>query len=392
MSQSIDFTNTFSNGVVQDIDKVNQKPNTMRSARNISLVNNRGENEEDGKWLSVSSVRGNKLSFSHCHGYILMGSIECKDGSIVFLSNGVNSEIGKVNCSINGQNVTYTTIFNDKFDPNLDKLNFGKEELITGEYVYENSKKESVYFVQKGNQKRVINLSLFSPNGVSIHSQGCDSISQYPKYMSVHAMDIRMDLFYPTLKFKSRIPGQLKSGTYQLFLRYISKDGHASVISPETNRIFVTGAKMDGSINGDSDAYKSNHHNRNMTESNVMTEEGIRWIISGIDKRWDYIELGYIYHTTDIDFQEANIFTKIEILNRTEIEVDLVRHSGYSITKGKINERFETILSVGETIEHEKRMYDGDVELIPEIELSKSINISTKIRTYVPDDKEIVFF
>jgi hypothetical protein len=391
VSQKASFTNSFSEGVVQDMDKVMQKPNTMRDANNISLIFNRDQETDDGVSMSVAPIRGNKFAFTLCDGYVYVGDVETKYGAIIFSYNGLNSEIGEVSSTINGL-ANYITLFNDKNDPNGDLLRFGYENTITGTYVYENTEIERIYFTQEGNQKRCINLKLLKTTTGVVHQQGCSVRTTYPKYMSVHAMDTRMDLVYPILKFKQRIEGQLKSGTYQLFVRYVSKDGHKSVVSPETNRVFVTDAVLDKSISGDANAYKVNHHNRYMSESNVMTSEGIRWTIKDIDKRWDFIEVGYIYHTSDLGFQEANVFRKIEILNQTSIDVDLLRHSGYPITRGKINERFETLLSVGSTFEHEGRIFDADIELVPEIELRDAITIRPITRNYVPDTKGIVAF
>lgn len=404
MSQKQVFTSTFLGGMKGDIDRHIQQNSTYRFAIGADLLWNGtrdrsktlDENVLNGVSLAIVNSRGNRFEIALCDGYKLTGSIPSNRGTLLLLTNGVNSEIGyfELNDNIFAANhVKYTTLFNDKFDPNGDKLNFKQRYYAHGFYVYENELTERFYWTDGHNQKRVINYKLFfDEQGNPIHKQGCNAISTYPKSLSVHAFDERMDLVFPRLKFQERILGKMKTGQYQLVIQYVSKNGHSSVWSPDSRPVFVTDQKMDGDISigsatyNEEVGYQSNHHNRTMGASNIMTDEGLRWELSGLDTRWDQVRVGYIYHTTSVAFQEANEYKTFDITG-PDLIVDLVGHTGKAITKAELNRRFETHMSVGTIAQQENRMFDGNIELLPDLTLDLSgVTIKPIARYYKPDE------
>lgn len=411
------FSNTFVGGMAVDFDEHIQKNPTYRFAIGARLLYNKStdpnktfqENIKDGVSLAIVVAKGNKFEIAICNGYKFVGSVDTLDGTVLFTTNGINSEIGIIQINRNIfalDHVTYTVLFNDRNDPNFknnihrrrapgepggDLLNFSEQHYIHGWSSKENEFIHRVYWVDGYNQKRVINLPLFyQPNGEPYHPRNasCDANVAYPKHMSVHAMDDRMDLVFPKMKFQKSIKGQLKSGMYQILVQYVSKNGHSSVWSYLTTPgIWVSDQKLHGVIDGDPNAYKSNHHNRTMGPSNIMTEEGLRFVIQNIDTRWDSMRIAYVFHATSTTFQEANVFKTVEIGNQDIMVIDLDKNTGTGITAGQINQRFETIMSVGTTAQQENRSWDGNIELLPEMTLDlSSVIIKPLARYYRPDD------
>lgn len=388
-----------------DTDRHIQQNNTYRYAMGGRLAWNRSndrnksfeENIKSGNSLAFVVARGNRYELSICPGYKVIGSIDTLKGTVIFSTNNVNSEIGwlELNDNINAPNhAKYFTRFNDRNDPNGDKLNFKEQYFITGGFaVYENEFTHRIYWTDGYNQKRSLNLTLFfKENGEPYHPDNavCDAQVTYPKWLSAHAFDERMDVVPAKVKFRRRIKGQCKSGVYQIVYRYVSKTGHTSVWSDLSRYVFVTDQKLDGDINVGGtnypNAYKSNHHNRTMGASNIMTEEGMRWELKGVDTRWDQVEVGFVYHTTSVAFQEAISYKKIDITGSSVI-VDIVGHTGTSISKAELNQRYETALSVGTTAEQENRTWDGNIELLPDLTLNLSgVKIEPTVRYYRPDN------
>lgn len=392
------FSNTFINGMSVDVDEHLQKNSTYRYAIGGRIVYNKSndpkktfeENIKEGVSLAFVVIRGTKFELAICNGYKFCGSVDTLEGAVIFSTNGLNSEIGILKIKRNiwaAQHISYQTLYNDRNDPNFknnisgrrqpgepggDLLNFSASHYIHGWVSKENEFINRVYFVDGNNQKRVINLPLFyQQNGEPYHpvNAACNALVTYPKHLSVHAMDERMDLVFPRMKFDGRILGQLKSGMYQILVQYYSITGHSSVWSSLTLPIFVTDQKLDGLVDGDPNAYKSNHHNRTMGASNIMTTEGLRFVLKGVDTRWDKIRVAYVFHATEVTPEEQNIFATIDIGASPDITVELTKNVGEGITIGQINQRFETILSVGTTAQQENRSWDGNIELLPDLSL-----------------------
>jgi hypothetical protein len=407
------FTNTFENGMRVDNSPALQNNSTYRYANGGRLAWNRmedstlDENIKAGESKVFVVARGNRYEFSITEGYKIVGSIDLLTGTVIFSTNGVNSEIGwlQYNNNINETgHVKYSTRYNDLYDPNFknnitqrrtgfydggDKLNFRESNYINGYTVKENEFTERIYWADGLNQKRCVNIrDFFDEKGNPYHPENLSpgSFPLYPKYLSAHAMDARMDLVYGRIKFRKRIKGQLKSGLYQLCNRYVSKNGHESLWSPLDTTVFVTDQKMDGDLDGVANVYQRNHHNRTMGASNIMTEEGLEYEISGIDIRWDYIQVAYVYFATSTIFHECNKLDLIEIGTQRSITIQLTKHTGTAVTKDQLNQLNQTVLSVGTTEEQENRSWDGDLKLMGEVVIdTKNVKIEPVVRYFRPD-------
>lgn len=411
------FSNTFVDGMKVDIDPHLQKNTSYRYAMGGRLAFNRSrdknksfqENVKSGNTLAFVVARGTRYELSLPTGYKVVGSIDTLKGTVIFSTNGEESEIGwlELNDNVDAPNhAKYFSRFNDRWDPNYknnpyerrnfgepggDQLNFNEQHYIHGFSVYENEFAHRIYWVDGYNQKRTLNLNLFfDDNGNPYHVGNNPADPQaYPKHLSTHAFEERMDLVPAVMKFQKRIPGQLKSGVYRLCYQYVSKNGHSSVWSELSPRVFVTDQKLDGDLDGVEDVYKQNHHNRTMGGSNIMTTEGLQWELKGVDTRWDYIRVAYVYHATSLAFQECNAFAKIEIGFESNFIVKLDKHTGTSVTKAELNQAFQTVMSVGTTAEQENRTWDGNVELLPEINLDLKGVVIKPLVNYIRADNTL---
>lgn len=158
-------SNRFSGGMSQDVDKHFQKGDTYRFAKNTRIrFNQDGADSMSGTSFAISNARGTIEKSLLCSGYELLKVIETKNGAVGFSSNGVNSEIGyfiiEDNLPKTGK-LRYYTLYNDRRDPNGDKLNLHMSTHIDGFSIYENEFIERVYWVDGYNEKRSINLNDF---------------------------------------------------------------------------------------------------------------------------------------------------------------------------------------------------------------------------------------
>jgi len=416
--------NTFSAGMAADIDKHLQKANTYRYARNGRLVFNREADKSvslkeavlNGHSFVLSSIQGNSFAADFCEGYDLIGSIVTSRGTVVFLTDDFHSEIGLLTvdnpADVNG--TSYHTLYNDRNDPNVfnnpyarhtpgamggDRLMLEKKSPIHGYSVYENEFTERVYWADAKNQKRTFNLNDFYTDKectIPYHTKNlpCFAPVVYPRWMSAHAMDEQPDCVMPIVRFRKRIEGKLKTGAYQLVVRYKSRAGAVSPFSRLTNRVFVTNFALDGSTSAETSALRSNHHNRVMADKNdIVTNEGLRFDLTRIDTRWDELEIGYVYHTEETSMREAYIFKRLKLDNNSSRTIDLVSHNSSGndilmpITADELNQVFATVLSVGTTIEYQNRNFDANIKLLPDIKLDlSSASIAPEYKYFREDE------
>ena len=394
-------TNTFSGGMSQDVDPLLQGKQ-YRFAKNGRIRYNRKNTENpsiedaiEGKTGDFAVMRGNKQVAQFCAGYDLKGSVEVREGAVLFLSDGLNTVIGLLRLRTTLESAEFTIIYSDKNDPNRvnnpflrrnvsdsdgERLNIGH---VTGYSVYENTSVQRIYFVDGKNQKRTFNLYDFFINGDLSkpyhYANNCDLVVSYPKAMSVHAMAEQPDAVLPMLRFRQRIQGRLKSGTYRIAARYKNKNGVKSPFSILSPLIFVTNQPLEDASSTDMTlALQSNHHNRTMADKNgVETTEGIRWDIIDIDSRWDEIEVAYIYYQTSEIHSEAAVFYRAPIYGDRQTVIDLTANGPvgavyYPISAEEIAKTFQTVLKTGYTQDYQGRSWDANLELLPDLRLNLS--------------------
>lgn len=391
----------------QDVDVSIQRPGTYREAVNMEIFHNRGGADNLGASFAVTNSRGNKLSFSLPNGYYPVNAVELDDQIIIFSTNDHYSQIGVAFGK--GDELVYQILFDDRNDPNGDLLDFfvpsANEGYMSVAFSKENEYIERVYFADGRNQDRVINLrSMYlgwtcdfsaPQSNVPIHdpnqSNPSSSNRVYPRYMSVHAMDNIMDVTHPEFTFQQRIQGNLKRGAYQFAVRYISSGGHASVWSIPTRHVLVTGTHFQNNPE-----FLNNHHNREMgtTDSEAITEDGLRIRFDGLDTRWCGFEIAFIYSKTDKISNEAIIVYRHDSqcgVNPvpSSFTYDFVSHTGIPFALDELLTRNEVIMSSRSIRMHERTMYRFGASILGDFDLNLSgASVKTKFK-YIKADETI---
>ena len=245
---------------------------------------------ESGKTGSWTTERGTMYSFSLCEGYTLVGAEEMEDFCILYSTNGINSEIGRLYVDSTGLNAKYDTLFNDKNDPNGDKLPFSKDNLLSIKTFVESDFIKRQYIVVPNETPLVINYtSFFNNKGELWHSdQDCNSTNLYPKHLSVHSFCLQPDIRVGEVKLSSIIESgdyNLLTGTYRYSYRLLTKDGYKTPWSIPSPKIFITSDKI---------SEAKHHHQYQMGASGLNSKKGIELVIEGVDTRFYEIEVAYI--------------------------------------------------------------------------------------------------
>lgn len=388
--------NTFGNGMVADIDKHLQPEGTYRYSLNGRILFNRGSDGSSGNSFSFQNEKGTILTFNLCSGYSPIQGVETNHGLYIFSGNGTNSEVGVYDLNGDGN---YSTLYNDKNDPNGDRLSFQIGAKLFANYVYENEQSQTIYISDGINEDKVFYLnqfyqSAYCDGGCSdflelrpVHTASCGATQPYPSYMSVHNFQSRSDVIFPKIRFEKRIDGSLKRGAYQYAIRYFN-NRHKSTWSMISRHILVTGTHFPDNpefLTGDT-GYS--HHNREMdtTNNDAVTEDGLQLKIKGLDTRWSGFEVAYVYSKTDDVSHEANVFYKKNFVCDGEpfpenITIDHVNHTGYPISFDELTQSYETILKTDASREMNNNLVRVGVTLMPELKMDTSkASVSTKTR------------
>lgn len=416
MSTTQRTTNTFQLGMVQDVDKHLQPKGTYRYLFGGRIMFNTNtdlpvaERYSEGTTFALTNEPGNKLLFSACDGYILVGSVDLEDECISMWTNGLNSEIRTFKINDLGEVFDNYVLFNDRFDFNEDLLHFNPEHYIQGYGIVENSNLRRIYTCdnKEQNQPRVFNIELFYREYID-HTDGdkikklpwhwvwdetnpddpqpvsqplCDTSVSYPHWLSVHSFDLATDVIYPRIKFLRRlidgstanIPDfnqtcdfaidsrcSLKTGIFQYFVRYETKDHYKTPVSPITDHIFLSSKFKD----------KHNHLKYTMYTSNVVTDFGIELVIDGLDTRYHKIEIGYIYSIGKKEINEVNIFQSILLTpGTTSINVQHINHTGIPMSRDEVLARYQTIIGCNTIGSEKNKAFFGGIKALKDIEFN----------------------
>ena len=349
----------FSKGVSMD-----QSPKIPISGTTISSVNGRvvfnldpkGQIPESGLTGDWTVERGFKLVYTHPKGYSFIDSVEILGGAVLFFGDGTNTEIGFFSLKTKLGEITssYERLYTDQKDPNGDKLSIPLSAKISPSLdLGKDGNTTKISFADGFNEPRVIDIGLMrTASGSPIDLSG-----DYPKVMSAHAMGLRMDLFFPTLKFiarSDRPDGGLLSGNYEVCIRYYSKTGQYSLPSPLGYRYFVSPHKIGNT-----------HHDRVMGVSGIQTKEGLRFQATGIDTRWDQIQIISAYYETD-GVATITAHQKVDITSES-MDFYLNNNNGDPLPVTIFDERFTSISRAGVHSQSEGRGYWGDVDVLPHL-------------------------
>ncbi|HEY0110003.1 MAG TPA: hypothetical protein VGB67_10275, partial [Fibrella sp.] len=353
--------NTFSGGMSGDVDDTLQPAGTYRDSRNFRLLYNTANKEEgvdddeqstNGKSLTLELPPGTVLATVLPEGYRVLNGKGNKSpfGLIVFLTNDVNAEIGV----INRDPWRYQTLYNDARDPNGDTLDLHLGDRLQAYVLTENAGVCRVYWTDNvaGHGSRVLNLNLtFNEGGQPLHNGPSD----YPKYLSVHNMDAQPALSNPDIQFTQRIEGNLPSGAFQMAMRYRLRDGHDSPWSPLTLPVWTFDQAMP-----DKDV-PPNHHRRYMGSANVPTSEGLQFKLTGIDQRWQEVEVAVLYHSANVGVERARIVAIVPADAGT-ITVNIEQFTGRAVPLESFQAQYQTLTRVGTLASANNLMYQGDVD------------------------------
>lgn len=406
MSQAQRTTNTFQDAIEMDIDVHLQKKTTARYILGGRILFNMdrsaGAGNESGKSFSFATEDGNKLSFSGCAGFRCVGVADLDTECITMWTDGTNGQIRSFKVTDTGTVYDNWVLFDDRNDPNGDKFNFSTDVLLECRVEVENTFVRRVYFWDNRNlnQPRVVNVQLFyrkntdgkylpihwnwnmdnpeAPVAIGTTAPACGASITYPHWMSVHSFDWNTDVIFPTIKFVSRLVDSqslvyssgpvldeaidkrcaLKTGVYQYFVRYVSKDGYRTPVSPFTNHIFLSSMAKSA----------VNHHDYTMYASNVVTPFGIKLEVKDIDTRYDKMEVGYVFYLDKSNPSELTIFDIVDIVpGNTTATIYHVNHTGTPVSTDIVYERYETIMGINTAARKENKMYMGGITSIDDI-------------------------
>lgn len=393
MSQQ--HTVTFERGMVQDVDPQRQPAGSYRSASNGQLLHHLAEDPTLGHGLAFGPARGNALAQSLCPGYVYLAMHDTTRGSIVFSTNGTDSEIGLWGWDDGSGKSVYKTLYNDRFDPNSyvnarprysaetsgqDRLGWKKEDSFDIEVVYENQFTERIYWTARRGAMHTLNLfDAYDEKGDPYHTASCGSSQVfYPKHWSLHAFRSRSDLKFPRTNLVGRGRGTLPSGVYQIAVGYKNRNGQKSVWSPLTRPTFVTtypldAYRPDGAVDSvRQNALRKSHHNRVMGDSGKTTAESLIWEASGIDTRWEELRIAVLYFQTPEAPYRIVELKPIDIDQNTSLTIEIKNLQGDELPTAEFNQRYEVFTRVGALAVQENRLHQFNVDILEPIQLDDS--------------------
>ena len=347
--------NKFSKGLIQDVSDINESNQSYKDSMNGSLIYNDNGNFD---WVVGS---GNKLSFSILPDsgtdpskYVPIGAIGDNNVKVIFSvyeAGGladIRSEIGLFSSDEKGVG-TYKTLFNDRAVVGAaNRLNFKSQNQIEARFLYENDNTIRVYWVdgveEDSNSPRVFTFKYDgggkgNANNYSAVTSSVHAINSQPK----HSIGI---LFY-----NQRVSGNLKTGVYQYSYRCITADGYASPWTTPSRRSFLT-----------SDSINSTNWNLyEMEGSGDPSSYGNRITIKGLDGRYEFVEIAYLYSETKDITSEVKIFTKEIIPANNNITVDHTSMTGTPIIAETIASSFVGIRAAKTLDIKDSTLYYGNI-------------------------------
>ena len=373
------INNYFLGGLHSDNDVQLQPPNTYRRSLNGRILFN-----SDGGY-SWENDKGNKFSFTmvEYNGDILedyapIGTAEFADKIVIFSTNGTNSEIGYI--TINNEGLgTYQQVFNDKYDPNGDLLNFNVNNTIEAVAVKEAEGVERVYWGDgvgiSSNERRCIDILIgdsfnYTPEGVGT----------YIWWYSVHSLARYADWSMGRIKYVKRIDGALKTGVYQYSYRMRTASGYATDWYPLTRHIIMNSEPID----------ESNSNNYQMQPSNITTDYGNQLQITGIDNRFRYIDVAYLYSIGENETVEAGLFHTQELFSfpTPSLAIFHTSHAAEPLNIDEFNVRKLSVLKAKTISEKDNRIFEANLLETGVLEPNLSEASLTAItRNMVMDDR-----
>lgn len=207
--------NTFSKGMIMDLDKSLQDPNSYRYAENFRLVTKTTgttgilENVEGNtQYIDLSDVKGTILHTNTIRNYL-----------IIFSLNGTLSNIYVYDISIKDSSVVL------KWEETTEILNFNENYPIFSTTTYENDKIIKIYWVDGLNPIRLLNIAI--------------SQTELDTY-TIEKFDYLPNLDTVQPEIVTVTSGKLKSGKIQYCYQLFNTNGAETTISPLSNVVDLT--------------------------------------------------------------------------------------------------------------------------------------------------------
>lgn len=360
------FKNTFTGGMRKDRALSARHPSTYEDALNGDIVFTGSGDAE------FSNEKGNyALEDMLPSGYEVISTCELTTETVVFSKNQQTdySEIGLFFLDPLGTTPTYTTIFNDEFDPNGDKLEFNLQNLVlTFEPYRESVNSYKVSWNTKNNEPRVIDVKVglqsISEEFVDGDYTPLTSTGKYPHFYSVHSFALQPDFAMGSIVLKdTTITGAAKTGMYEMAYREVTRGGYRTPWTPLTRHYFVT---LDPEL--------ETMHDRSMYASNVMTTKGYRFTIKGVDLRYYQLEVAYVYSTDKDVTVEASIFyrEKIDGAGSSDVDVDFTSTTGIAVSLEEFRRYIVPVRRADVIGQKDDRLWLGGVQTYGPYELDLS--------------------
>lgn len=367
----MDFINSFNGGLSQDLDPQQRSPNSYEQSHNGRIIFN-----PQGNYIYENS-RGNRYYFSIPTGYSPIGSVEFPEFLCIISTNNNFTEFGLLTIDEN-EIPTYTTIFNDQYDFNGEKLGLTKDHLITKAWgVIESPTKMRIYATDN-------NVDPFTFNVVAgIQANNSDfewgnyqpnpTTLKYPWWYSVHSSSLYADFRMGRIKFAGKGDpfaspvtggGSLKVGVFQYFYQLETREGYFTPPTPLTRHIFLTSVDINDITSS---------HDYFMDASNIATPYSILLQLTGIDARYWKLRVGYVYTIAEKVTVESNIFHE-ELLDgtTTTINVEHKQHSGTPFNMNDLNAYPVAIIRALDIEEKDQRLWFGNVGTIGDLSIDTS--------------------
>lgn len=377
--------NTFQEGMLQDLDKLNQPNSAYRYSKNGKLIFN-----EDGTY-SWENERGTKLSFP-INGFatiiagapkrIPLGYANGPNYFILFskITGNDYSEIGIVTIDENGVG-QYKELFNDFNDPDGNLFDFQHE--IKAILLPETDKLIRIYWldgVDADSQRPCCFTIKYDDALPKSDVNAYSAVTQ-----SVHNARLQAEFKIGIIKFVQNITGGLTTGIYQYAYRLVTPDGYRTSFSPLTRSMHLTVDSVDN----------SNWHNYEMEGVGIDSGKGIQLQIKGIDTRYSAMEVAYVHAQSSENVTDAAVFVKTEItgsimtINHTSnektdpIDPSIIGQRFANIEKAKTFNIKDNTMYIG-------NIFEGDLDIDIEDIIS---NLQCKpIYKYMRDDEDTRFF
>lgn len=406
----------FLGGCDKDSDVSLQKVNTYRDALNMRLISN------DGNTFSIETIKGNKkilipaisINGTLNANYQIIGWTTAIDKIVVFSTNGPsdpatptnpdgtyadgNGEIGVL--IVNDDNTAgYTTLYNHK------DLKFSTSFQIEARLFEENSKIERVYWVEKHNSPRALNIAnpslrnyqaaatvnasitgteymvlrgtvtqsgihagVFGPNQTAGTVFMSDGTAVYSPFVgptiarvilyspTVDTIDITPDKELGNIRYDGNQTdgGSLLAGTYQYAYQLITSDGAMSSWS------YVTvPTELVASLPG---THIHNYQTYQGTASTTVTTKSINVLIEGIDTNFSRIRVASIHGTSLTATDLPVIFFDGAITGETMLVTQRGGENLGILTADDLKQILVSFKTVGTLDINKNRLFFGNVE------------------------------